>query len=543
MASVGQKKKVGNYYLVSHLGKGQFGTVYKGMHCEDSSKIFAIKAVNKESVQKDAYVHKLFQTEVEVMTKINSPNIMHLYEFIETANNYYLVIQYCNNGDLEKYLAKHGKLPEDQAVYFLMQIMNGFQTLNFHKIMHRDIKLANVFLNDDTIVIGDFGFAKKGVDVTKTKLGTPITMAPEMLNGNGSEYTNKADLWSIGIVFYQLLFGRIPFEVRNYDELKEKVQSQSGANLRFPPEIPISAEAKSILRQLLQSNPAERIEWNEFFQHKLFENKRNEDGSTLKVLTESRFDKQNEEKVKQEFEKNRYRPIKDELKEKFGNQKDENSKEEKDVAFEQIQMRYFNEKKKIIFMMFTVRKLRNLSKQRSTVDSLSERLMLSASILLQKALLFCNESIRELKGSDNRFGLPLMKKFTESPQAVRLLENYKEDEKVYLAFSEQMGSKFESEVSSAPFRAEWNRVKNFSYSNISTLDEMLIGHLKILYDGLAFLKISDEIQDEFLLVLLHLFHSIFSESSFKAKIDGSFQWKEFEAGLTPEAAKVALKTI
>jgi len=83
-----------------------------------------------------------------------------------------------------------------------MQIMNGFQVLHKNKIMHRDVKLANLFLQNDKIVIGDFGFAKSGVDVTKTKLGTPITMAPELLNSNGGVYTSKADLWSIGVCFY-----------------------------------------------------------------------------------------------------------------------------------------------------------------------------------------------------------------------------------------------------------------------------------------------------------------------------------------------------
>lgn len=71
---------------------------------------------------------------------------MHLYEFMETANNYYLVIQYCNNGDLEMYLKRMGKLSESEAVYFLMQIMNGFRVLHKNKVMHRDVKLANIFL-------------------------------------------------------------------------------------------------------------------------------------------------------------------------------------------------------------------------------------------------------------------------------------------------------------------------------------------------------------------------------------------------------------
>lgn len=85
---------------------------------------------------------------------------MHLYEYMETQNNYYLVIQYCNNGDLENYLKKHNYLSENEAVYFLMQILNGFKELLKNRIMHRDVKLANMFLYDDRVIIGDFGFAK-----------------------------------------------------------------------------------------------------------------------------------------------------------------------------------------------------------------------------------------------------------------------------------------------------------------------------------------------------------------------------------------------
>ncbi len=79
--------------------------------------------------------------------------------------------------------------------------MNGFQVLHKNQIMHRDVKLANILLNNDRVVIGDFGFAKKGSEMADTVLGTPITMAPEIINKTGS-YSSKADLWSIGICFY-----------------------------------------------------------------------------------------------------------------------------------------------------------------------------------------------------------------------------------------------------------------------------------------------------------------------------------------------------
>jgi len=117
---------VGNYLLLNKIGQGQFGVVYKGVLTEDQKQVYAIKAIQKSKLENNSILSRLFQTEMSVMSKLNHPNIMHLFEFMETANNYYLVIQFCNNGDMENYLKKFGKLNEDEAVYFLMQIMNGF---------------------------------------------------------------------------------------------------------------------------------------------------------------------------------------------------------------------------------------------------------------------------------------------------------------------------------------------------------------------------------------------------------------------------------
>lgn len=97
--------------------------------------------------------------------------------------------------------------------------------------MHRDVKLANIFLNDDVVVIGDFGFAKMG-DVAETNLGTPLTMAPELLLSNEKvSYSSKADLWSIGICYFHMLYGNMPFEAKTYELLKNKVKMYSGNNI------------------------------------------------------------------------------------------------------------------------------------------------------------------------------------------------------------------------------------------------------------------------------------------------------------------------
>ncbi len=127
------------------------------------------------------------------------------------------------------------------------------------------------------------------MDVTKTKLGTPVTMAPELLMSTGGVYTNKADLWSIGVCFYQMLFGKTPFEAKNYDELKEKVKTHSGNNLKFSPDVKISDKCKELLTHLLQADPNTRIEWVDFFNHPLFDSS-HEDTKNKNKITDDGAD-------------------------------------------------------------------------------------------------------------------------------------------------------------------------------------------------------------------------------------------------------------
>ena len=105
-----------------------------------------------------------------------------------------------------------------------------------------------------------------------TKLGTPYNMSPELIFSTGTtRYTNKTDLWSIGVVYFQLLFGRLPFQVMTLDELKHQVRYKSGKNLTFPPGTSISTESHQLLIGLLEYDPSQRISWNEFFNHPLFQ--------------------------------------------------------------------------------------------------------------------------------------------------------------------------------------------------------------------------------------------------------------------------------
>lgn len=584
-----QKKKVGNYLLLNKIGQGQFGTVYKGVLIENQNKLYAIKCIQKNKLEGNSILSRLFQTEMHVMSKLNHPNIMHLYEFMETAHNYYLVIQYCNSGDMETYLKKMSKLNEEEAVYFLMQIMNAFQVLHKNKIMHRDVKLANIFLHDDRIVIGDFGFAKQGVDVTRTKLGTPITMAPELLIGNGACYNSKADLWSIGVCFYQMLFGRTPFEAKTYDELKEKVKSDSGSKLRFPKDVSVSEECKRLLIHLLQSDPIQRIEWRDFFNHQLFElHSRSHQTRGFNNINNSLLDRQNEKVVKTEFDANKKTAVNieqnllnpDQIKieaitrratEEVSIKNDEKlneivNKDAMEEAHAKIKARYCHEKKKIIFIMYAVRKLRNLAKlrNRKVFDvMMCDRLMLTTCLLLRKGLLMNENVLNSLSRGSNIFDMEQFETFLKTEENVKILKNFEEDAKIYIAFSNQMNAKFSEEVETPEIKTEMSNYKNITYSDINKIDAVNLIFCRFFKDNIHLCqgfsrsdsnssyksqntnnKSQNSPEIDYCCAVLHFYYSIFSETIFSFTKNGKiFEWKKFDNKNIPENSKSILKSL
>lgn len=260
--------KVGKYVLQKEMGKGAFGTVYRAID-STTNKVVAIKVLRKKAFA-DQYMRRLLTTEIMIMREINHPNILHLFEFLQNDAYYFLVIQYCNQGDMTDWMKKNGKkkLSEPEAVKFLKHIMNGFMELRKRRILHRDFKLENVFVNDNTLIIGDFGLAKQGAEVTSTQLGTPLTQAPELLfNEDGKPYTSKADLWSIGCVYYEMLFGEPPFNGMSIPGLKGDIKRKMATGLDLKG---ISPESKDLINRLLCFEASKRIEWSEFFNHPLF---------------------------------------------------------------------------------------------------------------------------------------------------------------------------------------------------------------------------------------------------------------------------------
>lgn len=174
-----------------------------------------------------------------------------------------MILEYCNEGDLGAYLKIKKKIPEDEAVEYFVQILHAFSTLVKNKIMHRDFKLPNVLKHEGAIKLADFGFAKLlGTEdqQVETILGSPLNMAPEVLDKQA--YNSKADIWSIGVSFYEMIFGKVPFSASNIIDLLKKIRKEP---VVFPHKIPPVIE--DVIRKMLVVDPAKRIEWNDLFNH------------------------------------------------------------------------------------------------------------------------------------------------------------------------------------------------------------------------------------------------------------------------------------
>lgn len=266
---------IGEITLGRKLGRGAFGTVFLTTLSDGSE--YAVKCLDRDSIDDNPICQNLFETEISVMREIKHPNILHLYQVLEDEEGYYLLIQYCNGGDLRRYCRRqpNKRLTEDKALFFLKQIICGFQELHDKGVMHRDFKLANVFLHDETVVIGDFGLAKSGLASTGTKVGTQKNMAPELLKKfvnpetESEAYSSKVDIWAIGCSYYEMIFGESPFYDTSPFEMLETIKKISGNNLKFP--FSVSPQSEDLLRGMLQADPKKRFGWDDVFSDPLFD--------------------------------------------------------------------------------------------------------------------------------------------------------------------------------------------------------------------------------------------------------------------------------
>ena len=257
------------YNLKKEIGHGSFGRVYLG---EDpkTKELYAIKRVDKRQLQQSQYLEKAFWKEVEIMRKIQSPYSVKLYNVLPSLHYYNMIEELCD-GDLSTELkGRPNGFSTEKVRRIMIQLNDAFAQMQKHKIVHRDLKVQNVFIKytkrpEFDVKLGDYGFSKElSDDITATKLGTPITMAPEILMNRA--YTSKADLWSIGVIIYHLLFKDLPFKGRNEVMILQNILHNN------IPRNPTDQLLNDLIHRLLVVDPRNRITWMDYFAHPFFGN-------------------------------------------------------------------------------------------------------------------------------------------------------------------------------------------------------------------------------------------------------------------------------
>jgi serine/threonine protein kinase len=273
-------EKIGDYYMLrskdSELGKGSFSIVYLGTYNGIDNKYIkngmkvAIKVITTKNFTIKA--REILEDEISIMTLIKEiphPNIVGCYDIIKRENELYIIMEYCDSGHLESILKK--PIKEKYAQFYFCQLANGLKYLDKNSIIHRDIKPKNILLTDNRRVlkIADFGFAKRYNEQSlhETICGSPMYMSPEIMNNN--RYNNQTDLWSIGLILYEMLYAKHPFEkCKSMLELKDNVSKKI---IEIPPSDTknkdVSIVCIELLKKLLEKRVVERIKWEEFFEN------------------------------------------------------------------------------------------------------------------------------------------------------------------------------------------------------------------------------------------------------------------------------------
>ncbi|CAD8050182.1 unnamed protein product [Paramecium primaurelia] len=269
-------KKIGDYIFMEELGRGNYGCVYKCKNISDQS-IHAIKVIEYQSPSfKGGIVGQLLKEEINSLAQIESPYVLRLEHYLQTTNRCYIVMEYCDSGDLYQYWLRYNRiLDENKTLVIIRQILNGLMELHKNKIIHRDLKLANILLNKSQVKLADLGFCKrlKDNDVhDKLQLGSPGTIAPEIVNKES--YGLQSDIFSIGCIFYQLLFGELPFNFHSTELYLKQIDEQQ-INFRRNG-VKVSKNVQSIIQRMLVRDPKKRLTFSELYQFDLFKKKINE---------------------------------------------------------------------------------------------------------------------------------------------------------------------------------------------------------------------------------------------------------------------------
>ncbi|XP_050387469.1 CBL-interacting protein kinase 18-like [Argentina anserina] len=249
------KVLLGKYEVDRYLGQGTFAKVYRARNIE-TNKIVAIKAIARDKVEKEGLVVQT-EREITIMRMLKHPNIVQLYDVMNTKDKICLVMEYAKGGELFHKIAK-GKLDEDVARNYFQQLITTVDFCHKNGVYHRDLKPENLLLDEKGVLkVSDFGLSaladsKREDGLLHTSCGTPY-LAPEVLSKKAYDGA-KADIWSCGVILYALLAGQVPFRDRSTILMCRKICEADYSCPRWFPD-----EVRSLLSKILNPDPDKRI--------------------------------------------------------------------------------------------------------------------------------------------------------------------------------------------------------------------------------------------------------------------------------------------
>ena len=250
------------------LGKGGFAKCYEFIN-QETEHSSAAKIIPKKSLVKSRAKQKLI-SEIKIHKSLHHTNIVAFEHYFEDSENVYLLIEICLNQTLNELLKRRKKLTELEVQCYAVQIIKALKYLHNHRVIHRDLKLGNLFISDKMeIKVGDFGLATKlefDGERKRTVCGTPNYIAPEILEGK-TGHSYEVDIWSLGVIMYTLIIGKPPFETNNVKETYKRIKI---GNYTFPEHAVISEPAKDLIQSILVLDPYKRPKLDEILAHDFF---------------------------------------------------------------------------------------------------------------------------------------------------------------------------------------------------------------------------------------------------------------------------------
>ena len=256
-------KRIGDYLLLSTIGRGTFSKVKLGLHLPTKQKV-AIKILDQEKIVDETDIERI-KREIRILTMLHHKNIVQLYETMTNDNNIYIIMEYIEGKDLFQYIYSLQRLTEYKSSQLFRQLISCLEYIHKQGIVHRDIKPENILLDKakKNLKLVDFGLGNiyKKNEFVKTACGSPCYAAPEMLSGKAYDGF-YSDLWSCGVVLYCMLVGTLPFDDEDIKVLYHNIKIANYTMPNF-----LSNYAQDIIRRILVTNPKRRITLDEIKSH------------------------------------------------------------------------------------------------------------------------------------------------------------------------------------------------------------------------------------------------------------------------------------